>query len=176
MALYSFIIDRKKQWYCLCTPSLLDTWPSGSICWSICGNLHGWVCHASEDEVRLYKAWEVSAWFVKYRPYKTRGFCRFVRFVGEEGWESCSILRREGEMFALALHGILLLKKSYNFVFITFAWQSIRIDERHIPGYIMKVFPEITLILFCNCLIILMNWEISRISGEFAGQLVLING
>jgi len=69
---------------------------TGSFNWSICHDIHGWVCNASKSEVWSLQAKQVGAWFVKYRFCKSRNFCCFVGIMGTERWTKSSILRWEG--------------------------------------------------------------------------------
>lgn len=80
---------------------------AGPINWSIHHNIYGWVCNASKAKVWLFKAEQVSAWFIEYWSIKTRGFCSFICFMGKERWEKSIIIRWAGWYFYLMHVGLI---------------------------------------------------------------------
>lgn len=70
---------------------------TGSINWSICCDIYGWVCNASKDKVWLFKAKQISAWFVDHWFYKARSFCGLICALGKKRWERSFILYWEGQ-------------------------------------------------------------------------------
>lgn len=69
---------------------------TGSVYWSICHDIHGWVCNATEFEVWPIQVKQTCAWFTKYWPCKSWSFCCIIFIVGKERWKKSPCLCRKG--------------------------------------------------------------------------------